>query len=291
MTDTTTRTALADETVALVRRWLREAAAIPVGGSAAQLAGLLRERLLARDDVDYVSIKVSATVPPHSPWAFDEAVAAIVERLTPLFTLAATAGTAKFVNLDMEEYKDLDLTAAVFTRLLDRPEFRTLEAGIVLQAYLPDALAAMIRLQEWAARRRDRGGAGVKVRLVKGANLPMEQVEASLHGWPPATWGSKPETDTNYKRVLDYAMRPERIGNVRLGVAGHNLFDVAHAWLLAGRRGVRDGVVSVPRSRRWTTPCPRRTGSPSDTRPSPRPAPAVSRTPPTPTRPWPPTAR
>ena len=31
-------------------------------------------RLLVRDDVDYVSIKVSATVAPHSPWAFDEAV-------------------------------------------------------------------------------------------------------------------------------------------------------------------------------------------------------------------------
>ncbi|MET0425352.1 MAG: bifunctional proline dehydrogenase/L-glutamate gamma-semialdehyde dehydrogenase [Actinoplanes sp.] len=200
------------------------------------------ERLLARDDVDYVSIKVSSTVSPHNVWAFDEAVDDIVEQLTPLFTLAASAPTPKFVNLDMEEYKDLDLTVAVFTRLLDSPELLELEAGIVLQAYLPDALAAMIRLQEWAAARRERGGAGVKVRLVKGANLPMEQVEASVHGWPLATWGSKQETDTNYKRVLDYALRPEHIGNVRLGVAGHNLFDVAYAWLLAGERDVRTGV-------------------------------------------------
>jgi RHH-type proline utilization regulon transcriptional repressor/proline dehydrogenase/delta 1-pyrroline-5-carboxylate dehydrogenase len=200
------------------------------------------ERLLARDDVDYVSIKVSATVPPHSAWAFEEAVDDIVEQLTPLFTLAAEAKSKKFVNLDMEEYKDLDLTIAVFTRLLDRPEFEQLEAGIVLQAYLPDAMKAMMRLQEWSAARRARGGAGVKVRLVKGANLPMEQVESSLHGWPLATWGSKRETDTNYKRVLDWALHPDRIRNVRLGVAGHNLFDVAYAWLLAGRRGVRDGV-------------------------------------------------
>jgi RHH-type proline utilization regulon transcriptional repressor/proline dehydrogenase/delta 1-pyrroline-5-carboxylate dehydrogenase len=200
------------------------------------------ERLLGRDDVDYVSIKVSATVPPHSPWAFEEAVDDIVEQLTPLFTLAATAKTPKFINLDMEEYKDLDLTVAVFTRLLDRPGFEQLEAGIVLQAYLPDALAAMTGLQDWSAARRARGGAGVKVRLVKGANLPMEQVESSLHGWPLATWGSKRETDTNYKRVLDWALRPDRIRNVRLGVAGHNLFDIAYAWLLAGRRGVRDGI-------------------------------------------------
>ncbi|TDW74065.1 L-proline dehydrogenase [Curtobacterium sp. PhB25] len=199
-------------------------------------------KLLARDDVDYVSIKVSSTVHPHSPWAFDHAVDDIVEQLRPLFERAAASTPAKFINLDMEEYKDLDLTIAVFTKLLDEPAFLGLEAGIVLQAYLPDALAAMEQLQEWSAARRARGGAGIKVRLVKGANLPMEQVEASVHGWPLATWHTKQDSDTNYKRVLDWALTPSRIENVRVGVAGHNLFDVAHAWLLAGERGVRDGI-------------------------------------------------
>ena len=42
-------------------------------------------RLLDRDDIDYVSIKVSSTVAPHSTWAFDEAVEHVVESLTPLF--------------------------------------------------------------------------------------------------------------------------------------------------------------------------------------------------------------
>ncbi|CEA07001.1 1-pyrroline-5-carboxylate dehydrogenase [Arthrobacter saudimassiliensis] len=199
-------------------------------------------RLLAREDVDYVSIKVSSTVAPHSPWAFDEAAADVVAHLAPLYEQAAAAATPKFINLDMEEYKDLDLTVEVFTRILDQPRFRNLEAGIVLQAYLPDALAAMIRLQEWAAARRASGGAPIKVRVVKGANLPMEQVEAELHAWPLATWGSKADTDTNYKRVLNYALRPEHTANVRIGVAGHNLFDIAWAWLLAGERGVRDGI-------------------------------------------------
>ncbi|MCC2335776.1 bifunctional proline dehydrogenase/L-glutamate gamma-semialdehyde dehydrogenase [Cellulomonas wangsupingiae] len=205
-----------------------------------RLAGT--RRLLARDDVDYVSVKVSSVVAPHAPWAFDQSVTDVVERLVPLFEQAAASSTPKFINLDMEEYKDLDLTVEVFTRLLERPSLRRLEAGIVLQAYLPDALPAMHRLQEWAAARRAGGGAGIKVRLVKGANLPMEQVEAELHGWPPATWSCKRATDAHYKRVLDWALRPDRVANVRLGVAGHNLFDVAHAWLLAGERGVRDGV-------------------------------------------------
>ncbi|WP_104063780.1 bifunctional proline dehydrogenase/L-glutamate gamma-semialdehyde dehydrogenase [Arthrobacter sp. 4R501] len=208
--------------------------------------------LLARPDVDYVSIKVSSTVAPHSAWAFDEAVEHVVEKLTPLFTKAASfAGAAsgagagknaKFINLDMEEYKDLDMTIAVFTRILDKPEFKNLEAGIVLQAYLPDALAAMIRLQDWAAERRANGGAAIKVRVVKGANLPMEHVESSLHDWPLATWHTKQDSDTNYKRVINYSLHPDRINNVRIGVAGHNLFDIAFAWLLAKQRGVESGI-------------------------------------------------
>jgi RHH-type proline utilization regulon transcriptional repressor/proline dehydrogenase/delta 1-pyrroline-5-carboxylate dehydrogenase len=198
--------------------------------------------LLARDDIDYVSIKVSSTVAPHSAWAFEQDVEHVVDRLLPLFHLAAASPTPKFINLDMEEFKDLDITIEVFTRILDRPELLNLEAGIVLQAYLPDALAAMIRLQEWSAARRACGGAGIKVRVVKGANLPMERVEAALHDWPLATWHTKQDSDTNYKRVINYALDPQRIHNIRIGVAGHNLFDVAYAWLIAQDRGVTEGI-------------------------------------------------
>lgn len=195
--------------------------------------------LLERDDVDYVSVKVSSVASQLSMWAFDESVARVVEQLTPLYDKAST-GEPTFINLDMEEYHDLDLTVAVFKAILE--SFPDLEAGIVLQAYLPDALGAMQDLQEWAAKRRAGAGAAIKVRVVKGANLAMERVDAKIHGWPLATWSSKQETDTNYKRVLDWALTPERIDAVRVGVAGQNLFDIAYAWLLAGDRGVRDGV-------------------------------------------------
>ncbi len=208
--------------------------------AAKRLAGTLE--LLGRDDVDYVSVKVSSAVSPHSPWAFDEAVTHVVESLLPLYRLAHASEKRKFINLDMEEYHDLDMTIAVFQRILDRDEFLDLEAGIVLQAYLPDALGAMITLQEWSHNRRSRGGAAIKVRIVKGANLPMERIDAELHGWELATVRSKQEADTNYKRVVNYAFTPDRIANVRIGVAGHNLFDIAFAWALAGRRGVRDGI-------------------------------------------------
>ncbi|KAA0962284.1 aldehyde dehydrogenase family protein [Microbacterium sp. ANT_H45B] len=206
---------------------------------------------LARKDVDYVSIKVSSVVSQLSMWSFDEAVADVVTKLTPLYELAAASeasgpssrsGTTKFINLDMEEFRDLDLTIAAFTAILDQPGLENLEAGIVLQAYLPDALGAMQQLQEWAAARRAKGGAPIKVRVVKGANLAMEEVDSAVHGWPLATYGTKQDSDTNYKRVLDWSMTPERMDAVRIGVAGHNLFDIAYTWLLAQERGVTHAV-------------------------------------------------
>jgi len=200
-----------------------------------RVAGTIR--LIERPDVDYVSIKVSSTVAPHSPWAHERAVADAAAALAPVYRAAIRHDT--FVNLDMEEYRDLDLTLDVFERILDDPELRAARAGVVLQAYLPDSLAAMMRLQEWAAAR---GGEPIKVRLVKGANLPMERVDAEIHDWPLATWPDKAHTDANYKKILDYVLTPERVRHVRIGVAGHNLFDVALARLLAERRGVSDAV-------------------------------------------------
>lgn len=203
-----------------------------------RLAGI--HELIRRDDVDYVSVKVSAIVSRISMWAFDEVVADVVERLLPLYLSAAEDGT--FINLDMEEYRDLDLTIAVFTRLLEDERLRGLEAGIVLQAYLPDAADALDELTAWAQARVAAGGSRIKVRLVKGANLAMERVDATIHGWPLATHASKLDADAMYLRCLDRALRPERSAAVRLGVAGHNLFDIAYAWLLAGERGVSDDI-------------------------------------------------
>ncbi|MEL5990810.1 bifunctional proline dehydrogenase/L-glutamate gamma-semialdehyde dehydrogenase [Microbacterium phosphatis] len=210
-----------------------------------RLAGI--HELVKRPDVDYVSVKVSAIVSHLSMWAFDETVDHVVERLRPLYLSAAAHGT--FLNLDMEEYRDLDLTVAVFQRLLAEPELKGYRAGIVLQAYLPDALPALEGLTEWALARVEAGGAPIKVRLVKGANLAMEKVDAVMHGWPLATHASKLDTDASYLRCLDHALDPTRVAAVNIGVAGHNLFDIAYAWLLAGERGVRgagpvtDGVL------------------------------------------------
>ncbi len=206
--------------------------------AARRLAGLIE--LLARSDVDRVSVKISDVVPPHGPWAFEENVERITALLLPLYLAALPEN--KLVVLDAEEFRDRDLTLAVFTGILGRPEFLAFEAGIVLEAYLPDALAVLDSLTAFAAARRAQGGAAIRVRLVKGANVPLERVEAELRGWPLATYSTKAETDANYKRLLDAALTPRRTDAVRLGIATHNLFDTALAWLLAEARGVSAAV-------------------------------------------------
>ena len=194
--------------------------------------------LLQRPDVDYVSVKVSSLVSQINPWDLTEGSNRVIERLRPIFAQAMASSPHKFVNLDMEEYRDLALTVEVFEQLLSEPEFMHLSAGIVLQAYLPDSAEAMRRLIEFATRRVQAGGAPIKIRLVKGANLAMEKVEAELHGWAQAPYEHKADVDANFLRLIDIALRPEAAYAVRLGVASHNLFHLAYAHLLAVDRGV-----------------------------------------------------
>lgn len=191
--------------------------------------------LLARPDVNYVSVKLSALFSQiHLP-AWEATLETVKARLRQLYRAARPGG--KFVNLDMEEYRDLALTVAAFREVLEEPEFLSLSAGIVLQAYLPDSWNLQRELTSWAQARVTSGGAPIKIRLVKGANLAMEIVEAELHGWTPAPYATKAETDANYRRMLEFACQPEHAAAVRVGVASHNLFDLALALVLREHYG------------------------------------------------------
>jgi RHH-type proline utilization regulon transcriptional repressor/proline dehydrogenase/delta 1-pyrroline-5-carboxylate dehydrogenase len=206
--------------------------------------------LLARDDVEYISVKVSSVFSQIDLVAFRATVGRVAERLRTLYRAAARHRythpdgrvTPTFVNLDMEEYRDLDLTVAAFRTVLDEPEFSSLSAGIVLQAYLPDSFRVQRQLTAWARARRARGGAPIKLRIVKGANLAMERIEAAVHGWPQAPYGHKAEVDASYKRMLEYGCRPEHAEAVHLGVASHNLFDVAYGLVLREAHAVEAWV-------------------------------------------------
>ncbi|HXW77953.1 MAG TPA: proline dehydrogenase family protein, partial [Acidimicrobiales bacterium] len=189
--------------------------------------------LLGRPDVDYVSVKISAICSRLDVIAYEDSTSRIVERLGQIFRAALASRPPKFVNLDMEEYRDLELTIDAFTRALSQPAFVGVDAGIALQAYLPDSYTALQRVAAFARDRHQSHGSVVKVRLVKGANLAMERVESQLRGWPQAPFTTKADVDANFKRLLDRAIDPSNQGALRVGVASHNLFDVG--WALAVR--------------------------------------------------------
>ncbi len=195
---------------------------------------------IRRPDVDYVSVKISALCANLDVLGEADSLQRIEARLREIYRAARDASPRTFVNLDMEEYRDLELSLRSFMTVLDEPEFLDLEAGIVLQAYIPDSHDALERLCAWANGRHARGGAPIKVRLVKGANLAMEQVEAALHDWPQAPYYSKLDVDASFKRMLERAVRAGDPGAVRIGVASHNLFEVAWAITVCERLGARD---------------------------------------------------
>lgn len=187
---------------------------------------------LKNSDIDYMSVKISTIFSQINLVAFEHTVDAIAEKLKKLYRAGMSSDPHKFVNLDMEEYRDLHLTVAAFRKVLDEHDFNSYSAGIVLQSYLPDSHFFQKELTEWAKKRVKNGGAPIKMRIVKGANLGMEQVEASLKGWPQAPYTQKVEVDANFKRMVMYGCVPENARAVRLGIASHNLFDIAFAMLL-----------------------------------------------------------
>lgn len=195
---------------------------------------------LKSDYVEYISVKVSTLYSQVSVIAYEDTLEVLAERFRILlresqkhfFVDGKGAVKKKFVNLDMEEYKDLRLTVDLFKMVLEEEEFLKCRAGIVLQAYLPDSYEILDSIIHWSKERIDRGGVPVKVRLVKGANLANEKVEASLKGWPQAPFRFKCHVDAQFKRMMHLSFKPENAKAVNIGVGSHNLFDIAYALVL-----------------------------------------------------------
>ena len=203
---------------------------------------------LRNPEIEYISIKISTIYSQIHSLSFEHSVKILKERLSLLYRIARDNrfmrkdGTVvpKFVNLDMEEYRDLEITTAAFIRTLDEDEFKNHSAGIVLQAYLPDSFPIQKELTAWAKERVKKGGSSVKLRIVKGANMEMELFDAAIHGWMSAPYDNKLDVDANYKRMVDYGMDTENIKAVQLGIASHNLFELAYAFNLAKQNNVSE---------------------------------------------------
>ncbi|MEY3094142.1 MAG: hypothetical protein RLZZ317_645 [Actinomycetota bacterium] len=194
--------------------------------------------MMKRPEVDYVSVKLSAIVAQLMTLDVEGSKKRSAEKLRELYRVAQANNV--FVNLDMEEYRDLDMTVAAFTTVLAEEEFALVNAGIVLQAYLPETHHVLNQLIDWSHERHGKFGSHIKIRIVKGANLAMERAEAEIHGWDAAPYKSKADVDASYLRLLDLALRKENSAAVRIGLASHNLFHLAWALAVARKRNVRE---------------------------------------------------
>ena len=205
---------------------------------------------LKEPDINYISIKISGIYAQIHPLSYEQSKTELCKRLIAIYQQAIDnpytdekgKKQAKFVNLDMEEYKDSELTLDVFITVLSMPQFKNYYAGIVVQAYLPDAPLFQKRLLDFALKRIEDGGSPIKMRLVKGANLQMESIISSLKGWPNPVLPTKVDVDANYLHILDIALEPKNIKAVHVGVASHNFFSLGYAYLLSEKNQVSDFV-------------------------------------------------
>ncbi|CAN2039877.1 RHH-type transcriptional regulator, proline utilization regulon repressor / proline dehydrogenase / delta 1-pyrroline-5-carboxylate dehydrogenase [Candidatus Magnetomoraceae bacterium gMMP-15] len=201
---------------------------------------------LENPDIECISVKISSIYSQIQSLAFDHNVSIIKNRLSSLFRTASKhffvrhdrVSVPKFVNLDMEEYRDVEITTTAFMLALDQKDLKNHSACIALQSYLPDSYDIQKELTTWAKNRVADGGSPVKIRIVKGANMEMELLESALHNWPLAPYDNKLDVDANYKRMVEFGMKAENIKAVQLGIASHNLFDMAYAYRLAQKNNV-----------------------------------------------------
>ena len=146
-------------------------------------------QMMQRSEVDYVSVKLSSVASQIIALDREGTLDRVCEKLRLIYRTSISSKT--FVNLDMEEFRDLRLTVDAFKLVLSEGEFKNLYAGLVLQAYLPESHEVFAELVEWALQRNTQSGGVIIIRLVKGANLAMEKAEAELHGWVAAPYKSK----------------------------------------------------------------------------------------------------
>ena len=195
---------------------------------------------LKEPDINYISVKISGIYAQTHALNYKESIPELIRRMSALYQAAidnpyvdpSGVKRAKFINLDMEEYKDAHLTMKLFKDVLSLPQFKNYEAGIVVQAYLPDAWDFQSELLEFARRRVADGGAPIKMRIVKGCNLDMENIVSDLRGWPNPVRQSKTEVDANYLHIIERGLQPENAKVLHIGMASHNLFTISYAYLL-----------------------------------------------------------
>ena len=180
-----------------------------------------------------ISIKLSALVPHLEPAAPEYVSETASKRLRPLLRLAIQHGA--FINFDLEQYRYKDLVHRAFEDVVLEPEFTGFpHVGLVVQAYLRDAVDDVARLADLARRR----AAPFSVRLVKGAYWDEERIVAAQNSWPLPVFEEKAGTDASFEACTNALLAAWP--HLRPAFGTHNPRSVAQAVVKARQAGLLD---------------------------------------------------
>lgn len=192
------------------------------------------KKALDNSHITHISIKPSAFFTQMWEGSFIHSRDELARSLKELFAYASQQSQAqnlpKIITLDMEEHRFLQLSVSAFMEALSG--YSELEAGIALQAYIPESFSYLMQLCDYAKARVDSGGKSVHIRLVKGANMQAEKFYAAKHNGRLPMFSQKLCTDANYKKMLHYLIDNAHYRHTKLGVASHNVFELAYAYML-----------------------------------------------------------
>src|SRR5438477_8654444 len=193
-----------------------------------------------------VSVKLSSIHPRYDAASYARDRGELLDRLKQISGRAAAAGIG--LTIDAEGSESLSLQLDLFEALAADPELeRWRGLGLAVQAYQPRAPQTVDALLEIAARRRERGGMPVAVRLVKGAYWDAEvkrAQELGLARYPVFT--DKRLTDLSYLACARrLSVGPD---GVRPQFATHNPVTLACVLALADRPG---GASASPLRFEW----------------------------------------
>jgi RHH-type proline utilization regulon transcriptional repressor/proline dehydrogenase/delta 1-pyrroline-5-carboxylate dehydrogenase len=185
-----------------------------------------------------VSVKVTALYSQIDEAAWEESLTSVKERLRHIFRKAIAGGV--FINLDMEQYAHKDFLLRAFEDLILESEFRSYpHFGIVIQAYLRDAVADTDQLVQLAKRR----GTPFTVRLVKGAYWDYEVVNARQKNWQVPVFLNKKESDASFETCAHKML--DAYPALRLAVGSHNVRSIAAALTYAKAKGLDPRAIEV----------------------------------------------
>ncbi|PAF41285.1 proline dehydrogenase family protein [Helicobacter sp. 11S02596-1] len=199
------------------------------------------EDALKSKHIKYISIKITTIFSQINIIDFEYSKNEVIKRLDELYAIAQDYekqhGVKKFINLDMEEFRDLELTVAAFMESIAKFD---IHAGIVLQAYIPDSLHYLEKLHAFSKERVKSGKPPIKIRFVKGANMESEETIASQKGWELPTFSKKMDTDSNYNKMLDFVLEGDNYKYINVGIASHNIFEIAYAYTRIYEKGAQE---------------------------------------------------